>query len=71
MDDSQIVELYLSRDESAISQTSQKYGNKLKRIISALLSILLVTGVILGCGNTENREIHRKRPRKMKAQIQM
>lgn len=27
--------------------------NIMKRIISALLSILLVTGVILGCGNTE------------------
>ena len=26
MDDSKIVELYLSRNESAISQTAQKYG---------------------------------------------
>ena len=38
MDDSQIVELYLSRDESAISQTSQKYGSKLKRIAQNVLS---------------------------------
>lgn len=38
MDDSQIVELYLSRDESAITQTSQKYGTKLKRIAQNVLS---------------------------------
>ncbi len=38
MDDSQIVELYLSRDESAISQTSQKYGTKLRRIALNILS---------------------------------
>lgn len=38
MDDSQIVELYLSRDESAISQTSLKYGSKLRRIAQNVLS---------------------------------
>ena len=38
MDDSQIVELYLSRDESAIAQTSQKYGTKLRRIANNVLS---------------------------------
>ena len=38
MDDSQIVELYLSRDESAITQTSQKYGTKLRRIAQNVLS---------------------------------
>ena len=38
MDDSQIVELYLSRDESAITQTSQKYGTKLRRIARNVLS---------------------------------
>ncbi|MCR5771582.1 MAG: RNA polymerase sigma factor [Butyrivibrio sp.] len=38
MDDSQIVELYLSRDESAITQTSQKYGSKLRRIARNVLS---------------------------------
>ena len=38
MDDSQIVELYLSRDESAISQTSQKYGTKLRQIAKNVLS---------------------------------
>ena len=32
MDDSKIVELYLSRNESAISQTAQKYGLKLRRM---------------------------------------
>ena len=38
MDDSQIVELYLSRDESAIAQTSHKYGTKLRRIAQNVLS---------------------------------
>ena len=38
MDDSQIVELYLSRDESAIAQTSQKYGTKLRRIAQNILT---------------------------------
>ena len=32
MEDSQIVELYLQRDESAIEQTSQKYGKGIKKI---------------------------------------
>ena len=40
MDDSQIVELYLSRDESAIAQTSEKYGSKLRRIAQNVLSDL-------------------------------
>lgn len=38
MDDSKIVELYLSRDESAISHTAQKYGPKLRRIAESLLN---------------------------------
>lgn len=38
MDDSKIVDLYLSRDESAISQTSQKYGLKLRRIANQILN---------------------------------
>ena len=38
MDDSKIVDLYLSRDESAISQTSQKYGLKLRRIANRILN---------------------------------
>ena len=37
MDDSKIVELYLSRNESAISQTAQKYGSKLRRIAKNIL----------------------------------
>ena len=37
----------------SIRKTVMTRENIMKRIISALLSILLVTGVILGCGNTE------------------
>ena len=38
MDDSKIVELYLSRDESAISQTAQKYGTNLRQIANSILN---------------------------------
>ncbi len=38
MDDSKIVELYLSRDESAISHTAQKYGLKLRQIADSILN---------------------------------
>ena len=38
MDDSKIVELYLSRNESAISETAQKYGLKLRRIANNILN---------------------------------
>ena len=38
MNDSQIIDLYLSRDEAAISQTSAKYGTKLRRIAQNVLS---------------------------------
>ena len=37
MDDPEIVELYLSRDESAIAQTAQKYGPRLRRIADSIL----------------------------------
>ncbi len=37
MDDSKIVELYLSRNESAISHTAQKYGAKLRKIADNIL----------------------------------
>ncbi len=37
MDDSQIVELYLSRDEAAITETSQKYGNRLRMIANNVI----------------------------------
>lgn len=37
MDDSAIVELYLVRDESAISQTALKYGAKLRRLAYGIL----------------------------------
>ena len=32
MEDAQIIELYLQRDESAISQTKEQYGTRLRRI---------------------------------------
>ena len=32
MDDNEIVELYLLRDETAIKQTSEKYGNRLRSL---------------------------------------
>lgn len=38
MDDSKIVELYLSRDESAISHTEQKYGSRLRQIADSILN---------------------------------
>ncbi len=38
MTDEQIVELYWQRDEGAIEQTSQKYGNYLKKIANNILS---------------------------------
>lgn len=37
MDDSQIVELYLARDESAITETAQKYGARLRRLANQIL----------------------------------
>ena len=38
MDDSRIVELYLSRDESAISLTSEKYGKRLREIAYGIVN---------------------------------
>lgn len=38
MDDSKIVELYLSRNEEAISQTANKYGARLRNIAKNILS---------------------------------
>ena len=37
MDDDKIVELYLSRDESAVSESAKKYGAALRRIAYSLL----------------------------------
>ena len=37
MDDPEIVELYLSRDESAIAQAAQKYGLRLRLIADSIL----------------------------------
>ncbi len=38
MDDNQIVELYLQRDETAIMQTSEKYGKRLKNLAYGIVS---------------------------------
>ena len=37
MEDSKIVDLYLARDESAISRTAEKYGAKLRRMADWIL----------------------------------
>ena len=37
MEDAAIVELYLARDESAIAETAEKYGPKLRRLADRLL----------------------------------
>ena len=37
MDDSKIVDLYLSRDESAVSQTAEQYGARLRGIATRIL----------------------------------
>ena len=38
MEDSAIVDLYLSRDETAISHTAEKYGSRLRQIASGILN---------------------------------
>ena len=38
MDDNKIVELYLQRDESAITQTSGKYGKRLKNLAYGIVN---------------------------------
>lgn len=43
MDDSKIVDLFLSRDESAIVETKNKYGKKLIRIIYSVVQNLSTT----------------------------
>ena len=37
MDDGSIVELYLARDETAIAQTSEKYGAALRTLANRIL----------------------------------
>lgn len=37
MDDDRIIELYLSRDESALAETAAKYGSRLRSIAQAIL----------------------------------
>ncbi|MBQ2201385.1 MAG: hypothetical protein II412_02335 [Clostridia bacterium] len=38
MDDSQIVELYLNRNEDAIKETADKYGSRLRGIAYRILN---------------------------------
>ena len=38
MDDNRIVELYLLRDETAIKQTSEKYGNRLRSLAYGIVN---------------------------------
>lgn len=38
MEDSSIVELFLSKDESAISHSAEKYGSKLRQIANRILN---------------------------------
>ncbi len=38
MDDSKIVELYLSRDEAAIKHTSEKYGSRLRSLADGIVN---------------------------------
>lgn len=38
MDDNEIVELYLSRNEEAIKRTAQKYGSRLRNIANSILN---------------------------------
>ena len=38
MDDNEIVELYLYRNEEAINQTAQKYGSRLRNIANSILN---------------------------------
>ena len=47
MEDNKIVELYLSRDETAIMQTSEKFGNRLRS---------LAYGIVRDCHTSEECE---------------
>ncbi len=38
LEDSKIVELYLSRDQDAIAQTAQKYGNRLRALALSIVA---------------------------------
>ena len=40
LDDNRIVDLYLSRDETAISQTSEKYGSRLRNVAYGIVEDL-------------------------------
>lgn len=40
LDDNRIVDLYLSRDEAAISQTSEKYGSRLRNVAYGIVEDL-------------------------------
>ena len=38
MDDNKIVELYLLRDETAIKQTTEKYGSRLRSLAYGIVN---------------------------------
>lgn len=38
LDDNQIVELYLQRDETAIKQTTERYGNRLRSLANGIVN---------------------------------
>ena len=38
LDDSQIVELFLQRDETAIKQTTDKYGSRLRSLANGIVN---------------------------------
>lgn len=59
MEDSEIVDLYLARDETAIRVTAVKYGHKLRRIAK---SILKDTEMARECENDTYLEAWRKIP---------
>ena len=40
LDDNRIVDLYFSRDEAAISQTSEKYGSRLRNVAYGIVEDL-------------------------------
>ena len=38
MEDSKIIDLYLSRDEAAVRHTSEKYGNRLRSLAFGIIN---------------------------------
>ena len=59
MEDEQIVELYLDRDESAVQHTADKYGRRLRALA---LSVVLDAQTAEGCENDTYLEAWRSIP---------